>query len=64
MATNRSYKQPLLSVLGLIVFIALLWFVFAVIKGALSVILSILLFVLVALLVWRLVKAGFYKAKT
>lgn len=63
MATNRSYKQPLLSVLGLIVFIALLWFVLTVIKGVLSIILSILLFVLVALLVWRLVKAGFYRAK-
>jgi hypothetical protein len=58
MATTKSLKQPLLSVLGLIVLIAALWCAFAIIKGVLGAVLGVLIVVLAALLVWKLVKAG------
>lgn len=62
MATRRSYRQPVFSLLGLIVFIALVWLLLALVKGVVGIVLTVLLFVLAAVVVWRLVKAGVHKA--
>ena len=62
MATRRSFRQPVLSLLGLIVFIALVWLLLALVKGVLGMVLTVLLFVLAAVVVWRLVKTGAHKA--
>lgn len=62
MATRRSFGKPVMSLLGLIVFIALVWLLLALVKGVVGIILTVLLFVLAAVVVWRLVKAGVHKA--
>jgi hypothetical protein len=62
MATRRSFRQPVLSLLGLIVFIALVWLLLALVKGVLGMVLTVLLFILAAVVVWRLVKTGVHKA--
>ena len=51
-----------MSLLGLIVFIALVWLLLALVKGVVGIVLTVLLFVLAAVVVWRLVKAGVHKA--
>jgi Ca2+/Na+ antiporter len=62
MATRRSFGRPVFSLLGLIVFIALVWLVLALVKGVVGIVLTVLLFILAAVVVWRLVKTGVHKA--
>lgn len=61
MATHSSFSQPVLSLLGLILFIALVWVLLALVKGLLGFILTVLLVALAAVAVWRLVKTGLHK---
>jgi Ca2+/Na+ antiporter len=55
--TTKNTREPLLSIIGLILIVALIWFVRAVIKGVVGIVLTVLFVVAAALLVWRLIRA-------
>ena len=61
---TRRFRGLLVSALIVVLFIVVVWALLSLVKGILGTILSLVVLVVVALLIWRLVKSGFYSTRT
>lgn len=57
MNANKSYTQPVLSLLGFVLLLALIWVLLTIVKGIVGALLTVLAVILAAAVVWKLVKA-------